>query len=227
MKHLARTITILALLALTASLALAEGELSLVMEAQEEVEIINQEGKKETQYIEPGSVIPGDVVLYTIHYHNQGDKPAEAVFITNPIPENMQYLNEITPFSDTVTTFSIDGGKTFDTSDKLFFEPLTFEDVLTSASKKNLGASSSSSVAKPHSTSPPTSRTPASPSLEPRRKTSNSPKTANSSASCSTASAFSRHRAIPPSPSMRLWSLPGKSDTPSLSAPHSSSADAP
>ena len=120
MKHLARTITILALLALTATIALAEGEISLVMEAQEEVEIINQEGKKETQYIEPASVIPGDVVLYTIHYHNQGDKPAEAVLITNPIPENMQYLNEITPFSDTVTTFSVDGGKTFDTSDKLF-----------------------------------------------------------------------------------------------------------
>jgi uncharacterized repeat protein (TIGR01451 family) len=120
MKHLARTITILALLALTAPFALAEGEISLVMEAQEEVERINQEGKKETQYIEPDSIIPGDVVLYTIHYHNQGDKPAEAVFITNPIPENMQYLNEITPFSDTMTTFSVDGGKTFNTPDKLF-----------------------------------------------------------------------------------------------------------
>jgi uncharacterized repeat protein (TIGR01451 family) len=120
MKQLARTITILALLALTASLALAEGKISLVMEATEEVEKINQEGKKETQYIKPDSIIPGDVVLYTIHYHNQNDKPAEAVFISNPIPENMQYLNEITPFSDTVTTFSIDGGKTFDTPDKLF-----------------------------------------------------------------------------------------------------------
>jgi uncharacterized repeat protein (TIGR01451 family) len=120
MKHLSRIITILALLALTAPFALAEGEISLIMEAQEEVEIINQEGKKETQYIETTSVIPGDVVLYTIHYHNQGNEPAEAVVITNPIPENMHYLNEITPFSDTATTFSVDGGKTFDTPDKLF-----------------------------------------------------------------------------------------------------------
>ncbi len=125
MKQFAQTITILALFMLTASFALAEGEVSLVMEAQEEVEIINQEGKKETQYIETTSVIPGDVLLYTIHYHNQGDKPAEAVFITNPIPEHMQYLNEVTPFSNTATTFAVDAGKTFDTPDKLF---ITMED---------------------------------------------------------------------------------------------------
>jgi uncharacterized repeat protein (TIGR01451 family) len=120
MKHLIQIIAILALLVLTTSQAMAEGKISLVIESQEEVETINQEGNKETKYIETSSVIPGDVVLYTIHYHNQGDKPAEAVVITNPIPEHMLYLNEITPFSDTATTFSIDGGKTFDTPDKLF-----------------------------------------------------------------------------------------------------------
>jgi uncharacterized repeat protein (TIGR01451 family) len=125
MKHLTQTIAILALLMLTIAPALAAGKISLVIESQEEVVTINQEGQKETQYIEPASVIPGDVVLYTIHYHNEGDKPAEAVIITNPIPEHMLYLNEVTPFSDTVTTFSIDGGKTFDSPDKLF---ITMED---------------------------------------------------------------------------------------------------
>ena len=125
MKHRFQTSAILALLVLTFSPALAAGKISLVIESHEEVEVTNQAGEKQTQYIETASVIPGDVVLYTIHYHNEGDKPAEAVVITNPIPEHMLYLNEVTPFSDTVTTFSIDGGKTFNTPDNLF---VTMED---------------------------------------------------------------------------------------------------
>lgn len=120
MKTICQNVTFLVFLVLTASLAFAAEGVSLKMTAQEEVVTIDQEGKKDVKYVETTSVIPGDVVLYLIHYHNQGEKPAEAVVITNPIPEHMQYLNMVTPTSETETTFSIDNEKTFDTADRLF-----------------------------------------------------------------------------------------------------------
>ncbi len=94
MKQITQVITILGLLLIAASFAFADGKVSLRMEAMEEVEVINQDGEKEIQYIAPESVVPGDVVLYTIHYSNQSEKPAESVVITNPIPEHMQFVEE-------------------------------------------------------------------------------------------------------------------------------------
>ncbi|HDN95075.1 MAG TPA: hypothetical protein ENG76_03225, partial [Nitrospirae bacterium] len=63
MKQITQVITILGLLLIAASFAFADGKVSLRMEAMEEVEVINQDGEKEIQYIAPESVVPGDVVL--------------------------------------------------------------------------------------------------------------------------------------------------------------------
>jgi len=120
MKQVTQVITILGLLLIAISFAAAEGKVSLKMEVMEEVEVINQDGEKEIQYIAPESVVPGDVVLYTIHYHNQADKPAEAVVITNQIPEHMKFLSESKHGSDATIKFSINSGRSFHTPDKLF-----------------------------------------------------------------------------------------------------------
>lgn len=99
--------------------ALAADAIQLNMVAEEEVEVINEDGEKEIQYIKPDSVIPGDVVRYTLHYHNTGNEPADDIVITNPIPAHMEYINASVRGSGSFALFSADGGQHFDTAAKL------------------------------------------------------------------------------------------------------------
>ncbi len=114
-----KRIILLCLLLFPVSFATAEGKVSLEMKVMEEVEIVNENGQKEINYIDSTSIVPGDVVLYTVTYHNQGTEPAGAIIITNPIPEHMLFINESDHGSAAIIKFSVDGGKTFDTADKL------------------------------------------------------------------------------------------------------------
>jgi carbamoyl-phosphate synthase large subunit len=85
----------------------------------------------------------------------------------------------------------------YDTSDRLYFEPLTLEDVLEIVDKSARSASSSSTAARRRSSWPATSRPPACPSSAPRRTPSIWPRTASASSAWSTSSACAaaeRHR---------------------------------
>lgn len=82
--------------------------------AQVEVKTLDAEGRTVVKRVPAKKVIPGTEVIYTIHYSNTGDQPAEHVAITNPIPEHMRYVDQSVFGSDAVITFSIDGSKTFD-----------------------------------------------------------------------------------------------------------------
>jgi len=107
------------LLLATASVAVAQVCLNIT--AQEVVEVVNPDGKKETKYIAPESILPKDVLLYSINYHNDSVESADAVVITNPIPEHMQYVDgSAGPRNHTDVVFSVDGGKSFNFPDKLF-----------------------------------------------------------------------------------------------------------
>ncbi len=77
----------------------------------------------------------------------------------------------------------------YDTSDRLYFEPLTLEDVLEIVHAEQLAGpspgSSASSAARRRSASRRASRTPGSRSSAPRRRRSTSPRSAAPSAACS------------------------------------------
>lgn len=92
----------------------------LTASAEVEVKIPDAHGRLVVRRIPAEKVLPGSRVIYTIHYSNTGNLPAERVAITNPIPEHMRYQAESAFGFKAAVTFSIDGGKTFDRPDKLF-----------------------------------------------------------------------------------------------------------
>ncbi len=94
--------------------------ISLTMTAQEEIVRVNAEGEKVIEYIEAESVIPNDILLYTITYENVGQETAENLVINNPIPADMKYLADSAAGEDTIIRFSIDNGNSFDFPGNLF-----------------------------------------------------------------------------------------------------------
>jgi uncharacterized repeat protein (TIGR01451 family) len=95
------------------------GFLELKTVAQKEIVIQSKDGKKITQIVPAGKVIPGDEVIYTIEYKNISQKTADNVFVTDPIPQEMIYRTGSARGEGTSVTFSIDGGVTYDVPENL------------------------------------------------------------------------------------------------------------
>jgi uncharacterized repeat protein (TIGR01451 family) len=70
-------------------------------------------------HIPAEKVLPGETVYYTITFTNTSDEVADNVVVTNPIAEELMYLDgsAFGPGMDIV--FSVDGGETFATADEL------------------------------------------------------------------------------------------------------------
>lgn len=95
-------------------------QLSLTVTGQEEQISQDENGVEVVRYSDLASVLPGDVVRYTISYHNHGSDPADSVVITNPIPEQMHYLaTSAKSTASTTITFSVDGGKNYAAPEQL------------------------------------------------------------------------------------------------------------
>lgn len=111
----------LCLLLLVALPALAAGEVNLKSTAEVDITIKNDKGEKEVLRVPAASsnIVPGDTVIFTTHYENQGIQPATDVVINNPMPEHMLYLDGSAEGKKTRIEFSIDKGKTFATADRL------------------------------------------------------------------------------------------------------------
>lgn len=116
-----RTLIIAGLSLLLATPALAAGKMSLTSRAEIEVTQISPKGQKETKRLDAAkaNVAPGDAVIFTTDYLNQGEQPATDVVITNPIPEHMLYLDDSAEGAGTRIVFSIDGGRSYAAPDQL------------------------------------------------------------------------------------------------------------
>ncbi len=99
-----------------------DGGVTLKVMVEQEIIVTNEKGKKEKQRVAATKVVPGDEVIYTIHYLNSGNKPAEAVFITIPIAKETTYVNGSARGAGTRITFSTDGGKHFAEPDNLIIK---------------------------------------------------------------------------------------------------------
>ena len=87
--------------------------------AETEVEKKNTQGVVEKVRTPLDKAPPGTEVIYTTTFTNNGSKPANNIAITNPVPANTTYVGG-SAFGDNVDiAFSIDGGKTYSTADKL------------------------------------------------------------------------------------------------------------
>jgi uncharacterized repeat protein (TIGR01451 family) len=114
---------ILAVVALLPFIAWGQQQGDIVITSVAEVEVAqkNAQGKTEMKRVDAtkARVAPGDVVIFTTRYSNRGKQPAAGVVITNPVPEHMAYVDLSAAGKDTRIDFSIDGGKTYGSPERL------------------------------------------------------------------------------------------------------------
>ena len=111
------------LLAIFSSQLMAQIEVTTIAEI--EVTETNAQGKKTVKRTAATSVVPGTEVIYTITAKNTGAEPADKIVVTNPIPVQTVYVDGSAFGADTVITFSVDGGKTYDAAAKLTVKDAT------------------------------------------------------------------------------------------------------
>jgi len=76
------------------------------------------DGSVQYDYIEPGLVLPDDVILYEVVFENISNQDVSNIVINNPIPNNSKYRGSSAAGDSTVITFSVDG-KNFASADAL------------------------------------------------------------------------------------------------------------
>jgi uncharacterized repeat protein (TIGR01451 family) len=96
-----------------------QGNIELITVAEIEIEDFNEEGQKEIKRVPAVKVIPGEEVIYTIYYSNNGQKMTDNVVITNPLPEHLRYKDSSAAGDGAAIVFSVDDGKTFDIPENL------------------------------------------------------------------------------------------------------------
>lgn len=104
-----------------------QNQLDIKTVVQKQETSVTDAGESQTQLVAADSVVPGDEVIYTVSFANTGDEPAEDVVITNPLPEQLTYVegSAFGPGAD--VQFSIDGGQSFAAPEELLVSEDGFE----------------------------------------------------------------------------------------------------
>jgi len=98
-----------------------QGDIRLTSVSEIEVAITNDKGEEEVIRLEAAqvNVAPGDTVIFTTYYANNGTQPAADMVINNPMPEYMRYMSGTAEGRGTKIEFSVDQGKSFGAPDTL------------------------------------------------------------------------------------------------------------
>ncbi len=93
----------------------AHAGVELATSVKKVVAVLDENGQVTRRLEAVESVVPEDVLLYTITFTNAGDETVDAgsIVITNPLPAETVYLEGTAAGSGTEITFSVDGGETF------------------------------------------------------------------------------------------------------------------
>ena len=111
-------LSLAALLAGSISLSAYAAGVEFTNKAEVDITTI-KDGKKEVSRVPAKKVAPDGEVIYTTTFKNTIDKPISNIVVTNPIPANMSYSADSATGANTVITFSVDSGKTYDAPEKL------------------------------------------------------------------------------------------------------------
>jgi len=96
---------------------------SVVLEITTAREVVETSDGKELRKIVPAVKIdPGQTLIYTLKYRNDGDETATNALISNPIHKDTVYLVGTATGVGSEITFSIDGGKSFKKPTLLTYE---------------------------------------------------------------------------------------------------------
>ncbi len=120
MKTIKQSLSMLMALLLVCAtgMAYADAPVRISNTAMKQVIEVNDKGEREVRYVEPKTVIPGDVILYTIEFENIGDQPVSNIVLNDPVPNNSFYRDGSAKGENADILFSVDG-ENFAPADKL------------------------------------------------------------------------------------------------------------
>jgi uncharacterized repeat protein (TIGR01451 family) len=98
---------LLSLSALAAAPAAAQGK-PVALESKVQLMRPAEDGGQ-PQLLEPENVVPGDMLLFTTSFHNEGAAPVTDFVVVNPVADSL----ELTAEAAGQTDVSVDGGKTW------------------------------------------------------------------------------------------------------------------
>jgi len=107
------------LLTFLAFTAAAQSHIDVQTTVQKEEVFLNATGEEEKRLVPAEKVLPGETVYYTITFTNTSDAVADNVVVTNPIAEELMYLDGSAFGPGMEIVFSVDGGETFAVADEL------------------------------------------------------------------------------------------------------------
>jgi len=85
-----------------------------------EIESKRIEGGREVVKLVPADrIVPGDQVLYTLVVRNSGAEPVASPTVIEPVPEHTRYVADSAVGPGAKVSYSVDGGRTFDRTEKL------------------------------------------------------------------------------------------------------------
>lgn len=92
-----------------------KGPIELKSVSEVEITVKSDKGAKEVKRVDAAkaNVVPGDAVIFTTYYSNNGKEPASDIVINNPMPEHMLYIDGTAEGSGAKIEFSVDKGKSF------------------------------------------------------------------------------------------------------------------
>ena len=107
------------LLTFLAFTAAAQSHIDVQTTVQKEEVFLNDTGEEEKRLVPAEKILPGETVYYTITFTNTSDEVADNVVVTNPIAEELMYLDGSAFGPGMEIVFSVDGGETFAVADEL------------------------------------------------------------------------------------------------------------
>ena len=102
----------LLVMAAIAAPAYASG-LTATQSVQRMITIGSEDGTEQVAFVSAEAVTPGERVLYTISYANEGDDPAANVKLVMPVPAEVAYVENSARGDGARIAYSVDGGQTF------------------------------------------------------------------------------------------------------------------
>ncbi|OIO55975.1 MAG: hypothetical protein COX57_11000 [Alphaproteobacteria bacterium CG_4_10_14_0_2_um_filter_63_37] len=99
-------------LTLVAPAAWAAPKMSVTITQEQEV-VVEENGKQVTKRVEVVEATPGEELIYTLEYRNDGDEAAKDVVLNDPIPANTQFVAGSAFGPGAEILYSVDGGASY------------------------------------------------------------------------------------------------------------------
>lgn len=99
-----------ALLIFLTPAAFAVSQVSVQIEMHEQKTVMDADGQTRTELVPIDNIVPGDVVVYVIHYANNAEQPASNIVLNDPVPEQMVFVQGSVKGDNATTYYSVDGG---------------------------------------------------------------------------------------------------------------------